>query len=80
MSEVIKKDLAQLLEMSETDLVKQFRIIDHDLWDSLSMVSIMSSITRHYQIKISSKDLEACQTVNDIYRLLPVKDTTISYG
>jgi acyl carrier protein len=71
MCETIKKDLSQLLEMREVDLIEEYRIIDHDLWDSLSMVSIMSSITKHFQTTVSSDALEACQTVRDIYDLLP---------
>lgn len=66
-------DLSALLEMNVAELVDDYQLMDCQLWDSLSMVSMVGSIDSHYGVAIRGHELEECKTVADLFSLVAEK-------
>lgn len=45
----------------------------YDDWDSLSKLTLIALIDEHFEIQISDKEFEECETVADIYKILEIK-------
>ncbi len=71
------EELAKLLAVSAEVLTDDFMLQDSQLWDSLSIVSTIASLERYYHVIIKGQEIEKCQTVGDIFKLVEDKTTDV---
>lgn len=68
------QELAEILEVEPDRLTPHLRL-EEVSWDSLAVVSTIALIDDHYDEAISAAALTACETVGDIERLIPPRET-----
>ncbi len=64
------QELAKLLAVKVDTLTDGFLLEGAQLWDSLSIVSTIAVIDRHYQVMVKGIEVEQCKTVGDIFDLI----------
>jgi acyl carrier protein len=62
---------AEVLELDATDDATVLR--DCDEWDSLTALSLVAMIDKHYRVTISADDLKQSATVGDLRRLVAAR-------
>lgn len=61
----------KLLEILEVDEINPEDIlIDFELWDSLTILSIIAMLDEDYKITLSAEELEECKTIADLDNLI----------
>ena len=47
----------------------------HDLpqWDSLALLSILALVDGNYNVQVSGKEVQACTTIEDLFKLVAAK-------
>lgn len=71
------QELAEVLEMNSADLSLDFKLRESGYWDSLSIVSTLALVSRHFGVSVSGDYLEKCQTLQDIYEYIQSKKEAI---
>jgi acyl carrier protein len=62
---------AEVLDLDTTDDDTAFR--DCEEWDSLTALSLVAMIDKHYKVTISATDLKESGTVGDLRRLVEAR-------
>ena len=62
------KMLAELLEEEEVD--SEDVLSDFEIWDSLTVLSIVAMIDKEYNVRISSEALDRAKTVGSLKALV----------
>ena len=57
---------SQTLQISRTDLTVETKLDSLDEWDSWNKLALMTLLDERFNISLSSKELEAIHTINDI--------------
>ncbi len=66
------EDIAEILEVSESDLRLDENFKDHESWDSLAQLSFMALADDDYGIIVSHIQLEQANTFRDLFELLKI--------
>jgi acyl carrier protein len=62
--------LAETLEVQPEDLTPDYKLEDSELWDSMTVVTVIAMIDEHYGRSASGEALMDCKTVADIEALV----------
>jgi acyl carrier protein len=65
--EAFEQELAAVLEVDSATLLPEFKLEQSAYWDSLSIVSTLALVRRHFDVGIAGDRLEKCVTLQDIY-------------
>ena len=60
--------LEELLELEQGAIKASDRLED---WDSLAVISFLAGVDKHFGITLEPEKVVACQTVNDLNKLMP---------
>ena len=60
--------LQEVLELPES-LSGSERLDNLEGWDSMALISFMAMVDEHFGRKLSPRDIGACETVDDLYKL-----------
>jgi acyl carrier protein len=61
-----KEELAKVLEIS-IEKLENIKNLNHFVnWDSLAIVSTMAMIAQYFDVHVNGKQVESCQTFNDL--------------
>ncbi len=66
-------ELAKLLVVEVSLLTDDFLLKNHQLWDSLSMISVIALIDQQYQVTVSGEEVDKCNTIGDLFNLIKRK-------
>jgi acyl carrier protein len=75
---LLLNDLAKIIEVEESTLTDDSRLSGHEYWDSLTMVSMIAAIDQHYKCDVSGLELEACETVENLFELIESKNNLVT--
>jgi len=67
---LLLNELSNLLEQPVENLNDNYLLESNPLWDSLTLVSTIALIDRHYAIVVKGSDIQNCKTAGDIFMLL----------
>ncbi len=70
-------DLAKLLEVDKNLLVDSICLDEELYWDSLSKVSTVAAINRHYNVSVNYLELLNCESIADIFILIENKSALV---
>ena len=62
MEDLIKK-IAEILEVEDLDITKQFK--DYDEWDSLTSLSVVAMLDSDYNISMTFKEVASFESIED---------------
>lgn len=68
--EVINQFVCEILFYDRAQLTPTKYLVKDLLADSVSLIDLMATISDHFNIKLSSQDLLAIETVADLYELV----------
>ena len=66
--EELKSKLAEILEeetVNDTDVLEDF-----EYWDSLTILGIISMVSKDYKKVFKAADIRACETIGDLCKLV----------
>lgn len=66
-------ELAELLEESAETIKDGYLFESSDLWDSLTIVSIVAAVRQYYQVSVSGSVVEHCAKVSDLFQVISDK-------
>lgn len=66
-------EIAKLLQIDSKDLDTHAPVNSYGNWDSLVVVSSIALIDQEYNILLNASEIETCQTMNDIFKLIELK-------
>jgi len=61
------KELAQVLELEE---LTENTALDSQIWNSLSLISVITLIDENYDVRINTEKIQNCNTVKDLLKLI----------
>jgi len=61
------KELAQVLELEE---LNENTTLDSEIWNSLSLISVITLIDENYDVRINTEKIQNCNTVKDLLKLI----------
>lgn len=61
------KELAQVLELEE---LNENTTLDPEIWNSLSLISVITLIDENYDVRINTEKIQNCNTVKDLLKLI----------
>jgi acyl carrier protein len=61
------KDIFELDQVVETDVLRNY-----DLWDSLSVISLLAFIDSEWDLSLEADDLAGITTVGELWRFIEV--------
>lgn len=70
MKEQFEKDLAETLEVEETAIEPDYQLAESEMWDSMTIVTVIALIDEHYGKSVEGEQLAKCETVADIDALI----------
>lgn len=70
---IILDEVVRILEINKLDFDENSPITHYNNWDSLFTISMIAIIDEKFDIAIKGHELEKCQTVNDILKLIEEK-------
>lgn len=70
MDEGFRSGLADALEIEPSQLTSGYRLADSDMWDSMTVVTVIALIDEHYGKSVEGQALAECETVGDIETLV----------
>lgn len=66
----MEKFLSKMQDLLDVqDLTLDSTLSQYEEWDSLTRVALVSFAQKHYQINITLDELNACESIKDIYNL-----------
>lgn len=75
-SEKLLDEIATLIEVDRAELKGSFDIKGHNL-DSLVIVSLIAVIDIIYSVRVQGREIELCETIDDIFKLIELKTRLI---
>lgn len=63
-------ELADALEVEPEVLTPDYKLEDSEMWDSMTVVTVIALIDEHYGQSVSGEALTDCKTVADIEALI----------
>ena len=66
--EAFLKHLAEAIHQPGLEISPAERLVDLPNWDSLAILTILSMLDQQYGILASGPDIQACRTVEDLYK------------
>lgn len=63
--------LEELLELEQGSIKASDQLDQLENWDSLAVISFLGGVDKHFGITLEPEKVVACQTVNDLNKLLP---------
>lgn len=72
--DLLLDEVAKLLEIDRSDLNMDTLLTGYGNWDSLVVISMIASIDEHCGILLKWHEIEQCQTLNDLFRLIECKN------
>lgn len=63
----------QLADVDGISINVETKFRELDSWDSLTALSVLLMINEEYNVEISDSELRECQTVNDIFKIIIIK-------
>ena len=63
--------LEELLELEQGSIKASDQLDQLEDWDSLAVISFLVGVDKHFGITLEPEKVVACQTVNDLNKLLP---------
>jgi len=71
MNEIKKQIVDELLEIFEDDnLDLETNIIDHEAWDSLSVLALLAFLDSEFNINITKQEIEDLGSFNNLYTFI----------
>ena len=67
---LILTELAQILEIDETDLTAQTSFRTLDGWDSLALISLISVIDEGFGVVLGPTEINQCDSVQELIELI----------
>lgn len=69
------ENLAEALNHPDADLSPEQKLRDLPNWDSLAILTTLSMVDEQYGVTLSGADLQACSTVEDLFRRVSTERT-----
>ena len=63
--------LEELLELEQGSIKSSDQLERLEDWDSLAVISFLAGVDKHFGIALEPEKVVACQTVNDLSKLMP---------
>jgi|TARA_B110000467_G_C18268301_1_gene450736 acyl carrier protein len=63
--------LEELLELEQGSIKSSDQLDRLEDWDSLAVISFLAGVDKHFGITLEPEKVVACQTVNDLNKLMP---------
>ena len=63
-----KENLAEIFEVDSVSMSD--KLIDFDLWDSMTILSIIALCSEEYQVHIANDDFDTLDTIQSLYDLI----------
>ena len=63
--------LEELLELEQGSIKASDQLDQLEDWDSLAVISFLAGVDKHFGITLEPEKVVACQTINDLNKLLP---------
>tara|TARA_B100000315_G_scaffold253164_1_gene291404 strand:+ start:422 stop:643 length:222 start_codon:yes stop_codon:yes gene_type:complete len=63
--------LEELLELEQGSIKPSDQLDQLEDWDSLAVIGFLGGVDKHFGITLDPEKVVACQTVNDLNKLLP---------
>lgn len=70
MKQEFKDDFAEALEVDAGELNPDYVLEDSEMWDSMTIVTVIALIDEHYGKTVGGEELSECKTVGDVERLI----------
>ena len=67
------KQFSQLIEIGESKSLLNLKLKNLQQWDSISILSTIALIDECFHVMISGNEIEACETLGDILKLIKIK-------
>ena len=61
------KNLAEAINQAGAEFTPDQKLLDLPNWDSLAILTTLSMLDLEYGVVISGADLQACETISDLY-------------
>ena len=65
-----RSGLAETLEVDENVLTPNYILEKSEMWDSMTVVTVIALIDEHYNKTVEGEKLAKCETVGDIEKLV----------
>ena len=66
-------DLSRFLDVERSLINESIELNEEAYWDSLTMISTITSAKNHYGVNLSARELLSCDTIGDIFILIEQK-------
>lgn len=70
MKDEFKEALAETLEVDASEIESDYELEESEMWDSMTIVTVIALIDEHYGKSVEGEKLAACETVADIEKLI----------
>jgi acyl carrier protein len=76
--DVVLNELARMLEMDRSLFHMNFSLAEHVNLDSLTIISLIAVIDEQYGVLLKADEIEQCEKVVDIFKLINLQFNQIN--